>query len=90
MSIATYDQARRAIAKMPREKIDELVLDVIEALYGETPCDGDEDDKKSEHLADPESGMILNAGHEWSPDELETVASILHRNHLNPTQLLKL
>jgi hypothetical protein len=90
MSIATYDQARRAIAAMPREKIDELVLDVIEALYGETPCDGDEDDEKSEHLADTMSGMVLNSELEWTPANIEQVALHLDRFKLNPTPLSKL
>ena len=75
--IATVDQARAAIAKLPRDKINQLVLDIVATVYGE------EDSDPTRTRDD----WILNSEHEWTNDEIEFVAMHLHRNGLNPSEI---
>jgi hypothetical protein len=92
--IATMQQARDAIAKMPRDKINELVRDIIEAVYGEEIPEATEDDDEETQInasvcAALGETMILNSKHEWSADEIEIVASHIQRNGLNPNQIAR-
>ena len=90
--IATLQQARAAIAKMPREKIDELVLDILQAVYAECPStDEDIEDYPpaikaiaADHLGEYD---FLNSDIEWTQDNIEMVADRLDHNGLNPEQL---
>ena len=90
--IATLDQARAAIATLPREEIDALVLDILHAVYGECPST-DEDiadyPPAIKAFAADRLGLwdFLNSDVEWTPDNIEMVADRLEHNGLSPNQI---
>ena len=77
--IATVDQARAAIAKLPREKINKLVLDILQGMYGE------EDSDPTRTTDD----WILNFDIEWTQDNIEMVHYYLRHNGLNPSEICR-
>ena len=74
--IATIDQARAAIAKLPREKIDALVLGILHAVYGECTTSSTDEDIE-----------VLNSDIEWTQDNIEMVADWIEFNGLTPNQI---